>query len=223
MQAGEISAVTSRQRDDARLVWNYHQLRHVPRRCDAAIGLGSHDLGVPAHIAALFHSGMFATVVFSGAANPTRPELFPDGEAAQFCRHAVQLGVPREAILIEPRATNTGENIAFSRDLLTAAGRDISSVMLVAMPYMERRAFATCRRLWPDVEIVCASAPIRFEDYIATIGDETMVVHQLVGDLQRVLEYPELGFAIPQEVPPDVLAAYHRLLDDGFTRRLLTG
>lgn len=44
----------------------------------------------------------------------------------------------------------------------------------------------------------------------------------LVGDLQRVIEYPKLGFAIEQEVPVDVHAAYESLIRDDFTSRLIS-
>nr|WP_239346911.1 MULTISPECIES: hypothetical protein [unclassified Frankia] len=44
----------------------------------------------------------------------------------------------------------------------------------------------------------------------------------LVGDLQRVIEYPKLGFAIAQDVPEDVYAAFKALVAAGFDSRLLT-
>jgi hypothetical protein len=43
----------------------------------------------------------------------------------------------------------------------------------------------------------------------------------LVGDLQRVIEYPGRGFAIEQDVPDDVRAASSSLIDAGFDNRLL--
>ncbi|MFD2024031.1 hypothetical protein [Promicromonospora aerolata] len=43
----------------------------------------------------------------------------------------------------------------------------------------------------------------------------------LVGDLQRVIEYPKLGFAIEQEIPEDAHAAYGYLARQGFTSRLI--
>jgi hypothetical protein len=43
----------------------------------------------------------------------------------------------------------------------------------------------------------------------------------LVGDLQRVITYPQLGFAIEQEVPEDVRFAYESLVRDGFTSHLV--
>jgi hypothetical protein len=43
----------------------------------------------------------------------------------------------------------------------------------------------------------------------------------LVGDLQRVIEYPRLGFAIAQNVPEPVAAAHGRLTAAGINSRLL--
>jgi hypothetical protein len=77
--------------------------------------------------------------------------------------------------------------------------------------------------LWSDVEAVCASEPLEFDHYVKTIGDEKLVIDMLVGDLQRVIEYPRLGFAIEQEVPGEVHAAYQSLLRAGFDGRLLPG
>lgn len=81
----------------------------------------------------------------------------------------------------------------------------------------------TCRKEWPQVEAVCASEPLALDDYIKSIGDEHLVIDMLVGDLQRIIEYPKLGFAITQHVPEPVAAAYDRLLAAGFDSRLLKG
>ncbi|RXS80558.1 YdcF family protein [Streptomyces sp. TM32] len=216
-------AITDDQRQRAKLIWAYHQMHHDVQPTDAAIGLGSHDLGVPAYCAQLYRAGLFPTLVFTGGPNPTAPERFPRGEAVHFREHALNLGVPNEAILLEPKARNTGQNITFSRDALAAAGIKPGTVLLVSMPYMERRSFATARKMWPEVDVICASEPLEFDDYLKSIGDEKLVTDQLVGDLQRVIEYPALGFAIEQEVPEDVHAAYTSLIHDGFTSRLIAG
>jgi uncharacterized SAM-binding protein YcdF (DUF218 family) len=214
--------LTDQQRHQAQLIWDYHQMHHQLRPCDAAIALGSHDFGVPAYGAELFRAGLFSTLVFSGGPNPTAPERFPRGEAVHFREHAVGLGVPAEAILIEPHATNTGQNISLSREVLAEAGMRPTTLMLIAMPYMERRAFATARKVWPEIEIVCASQPVEFNDYLKGMGDERKVAEMLVGDLQRVIEYPKLGFAVEQDVPEDVHDAYEALVHYGFTSRLLS-
>ncbi|MFD0274668.1 YdcF family protein [Kitasatospora sp. NPDC127111] len=213
--------ITDQQWADTALLWDYQQMSHDPRPCDVAIGLGSHDLGVAAETADLFLRGLVKQIVFTGGPNPSRPDHFPRGEAVHFAEHAISLGVPENAVLIEPKARNTGQNIAFSRQMLADAGMVVSSVLLVSMPYMERRAYATCRQVWPEVDAVCASTPMDLHDYVKSIGDDQLVIDSLVGDLQRVIEYPKLGFAVAQEVPERVHDAYQRLIDAGFTSRLL--
>ncbi|MGW7304412.1 YdcF family protein [Streptomyces sp. NPDC054835] len=214
--------ITEDQWRQTKLIWDYHLMGHQLRPADVAIGLGSHDLGVAAASAELYHRGLFPTLVFTGGNSPTTRARFPRGEAVHFREHALELGVPDEAILVEPNAANTGQNITLTRDLLAAAGIAPATVMLVSKPYMERRSFATARKLWPDVEIVCASEPLELDDYFKSIGDEKLVVDMLVGDLQRVIEYPKQGFAITQDVPEDVHAAYESLIRDGFTSRLIS-
>jgi hypothetical protein len=56
---------------------------------------------------------------------------------------------------------------------------------------------------------------------VQSIGDEKLVIDMLVGDLQRVIEYPKQGFAIEQDVPADVFAAYEHLLARSFDGHLL--
>ncbi|MEU8178613.1 YdcF family protein [Microbispora hainanensis] len=214
-------AITEEQWQQAKLIWDYHQMHHALRPCDVAIGLGSHDLGVAAFSAELYHQGLFPRLVFTGGNSPTTLARFPRGEAVHFREHALSLGVPDEAILLEPNATNTGENITLSRKVLATAGLHPQSVLLISKPYMERRSFATARKLWPEIEIVCASEPLALDDYVKAIGDDKLVIDMLVGDLQRVIEYPKLGFAIPQEIPEVVHAAYEALIRAGFDSRLL--
>jgi uncharacterized SAM-binding protein YcdF (DUF218 family) len=213
---------TEAQWRDAELIWDYQRMGHEPRPCSAAICLGSHDLGAATFAARQYRAGLFPTLVFSGGNSPTTAPLYPRGEAVHFREHALGLGVPVDAILLEPNAGNTGQNITLSREVLRKAGVEIGSVMLIAMPYMERRAYATCRKVWPEVEVVCAPDPLDFSDYVKNIGDEKLIIDTMVGDLHRVIEYPKSGFAIEQEVPDDVLAAYERLLRSGFDSRLLT-
>ncbi|MFF6841916.1 YdcF family protein [Streptomyces tanashiensis] len=194
---------------------------HEPRPCSVAIGLGSHDLGVADATAGLYLRGLAPVVLFTGATSRTTRDRMPRGEAEHYRERALELGVPGDAVLVEPRARNTGENIRFSRELLTARGISVSSVLLVSKPYEERRAYATARRLWPDVEVVSASAPMTLAEYVDSIGDARLVLDMLVGAVQRLMVYPARGFMIELEIPGPVAAAFERLREQGFTRRLV--
>jgi uncharacterized SAM-binding protein YcdF (DUF218 family) len=147
----------------------------------------------------------------------------PRGEAVHYRERALELGVPDSAVLLELRATNTGENIEFTKVVLSEAGIGVSSVLLLSKPYEERRSYAMARKLWSEVEIVCASTPMSLEAYTKSIGDARLVIDMIVGALQRLLIFPELGLAISQEVPAGAIAACERLCQEGFTSRLVPG
>jgi uncharacterized SAM-binding protein YcdF (DUF218 family) len=210
-------------RPDVETLWNYHDLRHDLRPCDVGIGLGSHDLGVARIAVRLFRRGLFDRIVFTGANAPTTVQRFPRGEAVHYGEYATEHGVPPASVLIEPYARNTSENLTFTRELLTKRGLEPRSVILMSRPYQQRRAYATCKKVWPEVEVLCASLPLPLDEYVTSIGDAKKVIDMLVGDTQRIEEYARAGFAIPQEVPSDVRAAFARLVAAGYTSRLIPG
>jgi uncharacterized SAM-binding protein YcdF (DUF218 family) len=206
---------------DAQQLWDFQKMGHELRPCSVAIGLGSHDLGVADTTADLYHRGMMPLIVFTGATSRTTRDRMPRGEAEHYRERAVELGVPADAIYVEPQALNTGENIRFSRALLEDRQVAVSSVLLVSKPYEERRAYATACKLWPEVDWVSASTPMTLAGYVDSIGDARLVIDMLVGAQQRLTVYPQQGLMIEQRVPSDVAAAYERLRDAGFTSRLV--
>ncbi|MET7940061.1 YdcF family protein [Streptomyces sp. NPDC005302] len=208
---------------DAQLLWDFQEMGHELRPCSVAIGLGSHDLGVAETTADLYRRGMMPLTVFTGATSRTTRDRMPRGEAEHYRERAMELGMPADAILVEPRARNTAENIRFARALLEEHQITVSSVLLVSKPYEERRAYATARKLWPEVEWVSASTPMTLADYVDSIGDARLVIDMLVGAQQRLMLYPQQGFMIEQFVPGEVAAAYERLREAGFTSRLVEG
>lgn len=208
---------------DAQRLWDFQQMGHELRPCSVAIGLGSHDLGVADTAADLYHRGMMPLIVFTGATSRTTRERMPRGEAEHYRERAVESGVAAGAILVEPRARNTGENIRFSRALLEEHGVPVSSVLLISKPYEERRAHATACKLWPEAEWVSASAPTTLAGYVDSIGDARLVLDMLAGAQQRLMVYPQRGFMIEQHIPDDVAAAYERLRGAGFVGRLVAG
>lgn len=208
--------------EDAQILWDYHQLHHEPRNTDVAIGLGSHDIGVAEHAAELWHEGRFPLIVFTGANAPTTVNVFPRGEAVHYAERAQDLGVPSEAIVTEIQATNTSENLALTRELLNSIGVHANSATLISRPYQQRRAYATARKIWPELDIACSARAQSLADYIESIGDAERVLSMLVGDTQRIWVYAERGFAIHQTVPEEVRTAYGRLVEGGYASRLIS-
>ena len=72
-------------------------------------------------------------------------------------------------MLIESRSTNTGENVSFTRQLLAERGLDPPRFILVQKPYMERRTFATFKKVWPEPEIAVTSPQVTMDDYLRAL------------------------------------------------------
>jgi uncharacterized SAM-binding protein YcdF (DUF218 family) len=207
--------------DDARLIWDYHHLGHTLAPAECILVLGSHDLRVAERAAEVFLAGWAPLVVFSGHLGAFTSTMWHRSEAETFAELAEARGVPRASILIEDRATNTGENVTFSRALLEARGLFPRRAIAIQKPYMERRTHATFRQLWPELEVIVTSPQIAFEDYPDGEITRDRVVNIMLGDLQRLIVYAERGFSAPQEVPAEVRAAFDRLVAAGYTDRLL--
>ncbi|WP_265594843.1 YdcF family protein [Haloferula sp. BvORR071] len=205
--------------DAARCLWSYHQLGHELSSADVILVFGSNDLRVAEHAAELWLRGLAPYLLFSGARGRMTMD-WAETEAAAMARVAREKGVPEERILIEDRATNTGENIRFTRELLGGRGLAAATAIVVQKPYMERRTFAALGAQWPDLECRLSSPALDFDSYCGGELSVDFVIAAVVGDFQRILDYPALGFATAQEVPEEVMAAYRLLVAGGFDSRM---
>ncbi len=204
-----------------RLVWDYHHLNHVLAPADAIWVLCSHDLRVADRAVELWKEGLAPFVIMSGGFGNFTEGVFEKPEAELFAERAIQLGLPVSKVLVEARSTNCGENVAFTRALLEEKQIALSEVIAVQKPYMERRTFATIRKQWPALEVQVSSPQMSFDDYTTGSITPDMVVHIMVGDLQRIIEYPKQGFMIEQELLPEVEEALQVLIEAGYTKHLL--
>jgi uncharacterized SAM-binding protein YcdF (DUF218 family) len=206
-------------------IWRYHQLNHQVSKVDAIMVLCSHDTIVAERGARLFLEGWAPLLIFSGGLGAITKHLWADAEADRFARIAAAMGVPEASMLIENRSTNTGENVLFTREMLAAKGLDPASFILVQKPYMERRTFATFSKVWPGKRIMVTSPRLSLDEYLARYSNESLsagdVIGIMVGDLQRIREYPARGFQISQEIPDDVWEAYEALVRAGYDKYLL--
>jgi uncharacterized SAM-binding protein YcdF (DUF218 family) len=205
----------------AKQLWNYHHTNHTLKKSDCILALGSHDLRVPERAAELYLQGWAPLVIMSGGLGNFTQGIWKEKEADKFAAIAIQKGVPVEAILIENKSTNTGENILFTQQLLEEKGLDPQSFIVVQKPYMERRSYATFKKHWPDKKLVVTSPQISFEEYPTDEIPMERVINIMVGDLQRIKRYPEMGFQIYQEIPDDVWDAYKSLIALGFDKHLM--
>lgn len=205
----------------AKQLWDYHHLNNDLEKADCILVLGSHDTRVAERAAELYLQKWAPLLIFSGGLGRLTEGVWTETEADLFAKIAIDKGVPREAILIENKSTNTGENILFTRQLLKENKIDPQSFIVVQKPYMERRSFATFKKHWPDKKLIVTSPQISFENYSTAEIPAEQVINIMAGDLQRIKVYAEKGFQIYQEIPSHIWKAYEQLVAAGFDEHLI--
>ena len=210
----------------AELIWDYHLMHHPLQKSDCIFALGCHDEGVAIHAADLFNESWAPWLVISGGVifdgNESAIQM-KITEAEYFRDIAISKGVPKEKIIIENKATNTGENFQFTGELLNQLGHSFQKFIVVQKPYMERRTYATGMVQWKNKQLILTSEKISFHDYLQKGIPKDRIINTMTGDLQRIKLYPSRGFQIYQEIPAIVWEAFEELVTHGFDKRLVKG
>lgn len=204
----------------AKIIWDYHLLHQSLVKSDCLFVLCSNDIRVAEYAAQLFLEGYAPYIVFSGNVGEITQGLFPCSEAEHFANIAYEMGVPNDCVYIEPLATNTGDNIIKTRELLMAKNLYPQQFILVQKPFMERRTLATFEKLWPHKSAQVTSPPLTFDEFANDVISYGDMVNVIVGDLQRIRYYPALGFSEEQIIPERVWQAYKNLVAAGFNEHL---
>lgn len=206
----------------ARIIWDYHRMNQKLEKADCILVLGSHDLRVAEYGAKLFLEAWAPQLIFSGGVTGRITKaIWNESEADKFAATAIHMGVPKEKIIIENTSSNTGENILFTKKLLEEKGINFKKFIVVHKPYMERRTYATFKKIWPRKQVIVTSPPISFEKCHYGLLSHEDVIALIVGDLQRIKLYAGKGLLIPQEIPTDVWNAYEKLVGLGYTKYLV--
>ncbi|KND91576.1 Uncharacterized protein TOPH_03659 [Tolypocladium ophioglossoides CBS 100239] len=211
---------------DAQLIYSYHHMGMSLGPADAIFCLCSLDTRVAERAAQLWLDSHAPHLIYSGGSGKLTAGRFTKPEAEVFADVARRMGVPAERIVIEPAATNTGENVRFTHALLEARGMRPASLILVQKPYMERRTYATFKKQWPDPHTAFTVTSPRFDGFEAYPDAENprdLVISIMVGDLVRIRDYPAKGFQVEQPIPREVWAAMERLVAAGFDKHLPEG
>ncbi len=206
------------------ILWDYMLVGHELCPADCIFVLGSHDIRVADYAVELYQQGYAPRLLFSGGVvqrNPALGVFWDATEAEYFARRARAMGLPSEAILIENRSRNTGENIQYTRQLVESRDLNLESFIMAQKPYMERRVLATALKQWPGIDFLVTSPPISCADYLRGPLPRDAVIQHIVGDFQRVKAYGENGFQAPQAIPARVWDAFEQLVALGYDQRLV--
>jgi uncharacterized SAM-binding protein YcdF (DUF218 family) len=214
----------------AKKLYNYHVVRDSLEPADIILIFTSLDLTVPEYAATLYLDKHLSDKILIAGNNAVNPDLdenlqetdWNKPEAEKFKDVMVKMGVPEEVIITEIRSTNSQQNVEMSYELLK--DNPPKKIILVQKPTMGRRALATFKKHWPldGYQLMVTSQDLNYEEYMRSIDvDKDTMINIMVGDLQRILIYPEKGYMIHQDVPKDVLDAYEELIDLGYTKHMV--
>ncbi|MFZ2101123.1 MAG: YdcF family protein [Oricola sp.] len=200
----------------AEMLWDYHCIYEPPREADAIVGLGSYDLRVADWCAELYEAGFAPVILFTGGTGNWTSGLYPSSEAAAFRDRAQERGVRPDAIVLEERATNIGENMRYSRAILPLA----RTVILVTKPQTQRRCLATAQMQWPEIDAVVTAPLHGLADQPTPHHTMEDLICEMVGDMWRMTDYAARGFQSEQPIPDDAQRAYDYLVGRGYTRHI---
>lgn len=193
---------------------------------DCLLILGSRDNRAAVYATELSKHHTYGTVMVSGGTSHTQGLLAThwgkETEAAHFSK-IYRENEGRGNIILEDRACNTGDNARFSYELLEGLGVRARSLLIITKPYMERRTLATFEAQWLDActKILVSSMGGSSVDYCNSEQPFDLFVNIMVGDMQRILEYPRRGLQTPQDAPNGVIEACQSLIERGFTCHLI--
>jgi uncharacterized SAM-binding protein YcdF (DUF218 family) len=139
----------------------------------------------------LWREGFFRWSIVSGGVTPgserSECEIIKTAMAAR--------GIPRERILEEHRATNTGENVIFSLPIIEAAIglKNIRSVICLGNTWTARRYPMTLHRHWPEVEKMLITVD-SFQTPLARWHTNSALRVRILGEWDKIKPYKAKGF-----------------------------
>lgn len=202
---------------NAKILWSYLSAHNYVEASDAIVVCCSYDLRVCDYACQLIQQGYSEQLVISGKHGNWTKHLWDVPEADIFTGRAVSNGIDKDRIIIETEAANFGENITFSRALLPEA----NSVIFVSKPNSLLRVKLTAEAQWPEVNAFVSSPNIKFPDDVSNIIGVWGVISEMVGDIERILKYPAMGFQASHNIPGEIMDAWRYLVQQGFTHHLL--
>ena len=158
--------------------------------------------------------------MFAGGPGKITSSKFKKSDAEVYRDIAVQCGVPDEAILLETKSTNTGDNFRFSKRLLYQ--NQVKKILLVHYATSERRTLSVAKAILPEFDLIITSPELTFSSFLEQLRHSSEYFYSevslLVGDIQRMIIYPQLGWQEEVEIPASIIHAYFFLNNKGFDK-----
>lgn len=140
---------------------------------------------------ALWQAGMFRHLQVSGGPTAGNPRT----EAEVIAERLVALGIPASILILEPAATNTGENVILGRARIaeTIGLEHIDSLLVIGKVCAMRRYLMTLARHWPEPRL--SAHPVNYFGLPAERWHEHDEFRaRVLGEFGKIPAYIEQGF-----------------------------
>ncbi|EOQ98299.1 hypothetical protein LEP1GSC195_1481 [Leptospira wolbachii serovar Codice str. CDC] len=212
--------ITEEDLEFANSIWNFLSIQENIQKSDLIFVLCSHDLRVAKYAIDLYKKGFANYILFSGGLNFFTKHIFPKSEAESFAELALSSNIPEENIIIENESTNTGENIQFTKQLLNSLNLNFDKILAIQKPSMTLRIKLALDKQWNEGIFYISSPIYSISDAPHSHINLFMIINEIVGDLQRIIEYPKFGFQSETIIPDHITKAYNSLIENGYNLHL---
>ena len=138
-------------------------------------------------IVSLYVQRYMMNVIISGGSTAHRVE----SEASVLHAALLSRGIPNNAIFIEDKAVNTGQNVTFSREKFKHFG--LQDLLLVGKISSKRRYLMTVRKQWPEIRTVCCHGVNYFRSPVVQWWKDREFRARVIAEYRKIPSYVERG------------------------------
>ena len=192
-------------------LWDYLTIEHERQKTFATLVLGRDDYNIAREALHLYTSGLTSHIILVGGRGRMSGSL-TEPESSAFSRFLLANGVPADAIVAEYESTNTAENIEGGLRLLSKLPATSYPIGLVTHAPHSRRALACAAFQAPETMFL--SFPDRCTLPAVNTREFVTAATELVGEIDRLREYPLLGYPIQSQDIPASMFDHARIVGD---------
>lgn len=176
-------------------ITEYIFINNFPKKADVAVVMGTSKTINEAvqNAAELYKAGVVPLIIVTGGDNAR----IQKNEAQVISQKLVELGIPPANILQENRATNTLENVLFTKELIDneIGFANLHSIIAVTRNYHSRRVLMTFNKHFPDSVALYASGyeSERFKFSKNTWNKSEVGKEKVLEELGKIEKYLEKG------------------------------
>jgi len=183
-------------------VWTYLSVSDKLKKSDVIFVLGRDDFNIADKAIELYKKNFAPMILLTGGRGRLTGSI-KGSEAFAFYMYLQNKGIPAENIVLESNSSNTGENILEGLKILNKLNIKIKRIILTTHGPHMRRALATAKEYNNTIEWLATpdscSLPLN-QNYLDA-------ARELVGEINRLDEYPKLGYFSFQNIPTDIFSA----------------